>query len=292
MPTIRDVLEQLRVPVAGHGESHHVRPGWLGIVHCPFCGSDRAHLAFPLEGGLTGNCYRCGRHTLWDVLIALGLDRKTVAEALAGVRPERRSTKDVPVVGRYRPPRGVGPLAPVHTAYLRKRGVGADQAALWGIEGIGLASRLPWRLFLPVFRLGRPVSWTTRSLSPNAKRKYVSADPSEEDEPIKTLLYGEDMARNAAVVIEGPMDAVRVGPGAVALFGLVATDAQVLKIAGFPVRAICMDNGEQAQASGRRLAAQLAGFPGETAVVRLESGTDPGSADPEEIAELRRRFLE
>jgi hypothetical protein len=53
-----------------------------------------------------------------------------------------------------------------------------------------------------------------------------------------------------------------------------------------------MDNDERAQAVGRRLASQLAGFPGETAVVRLESGTDPGSADPEEIAELRRRFLD
>lgn len=291
MPTIRDILEQLRVETAGP-EHHHVRQGWIGVVRCPFCGSTKAHLAFPLEGGLTGNCYRCGRHSLWDTLIAVGLDRRVVAEALADVRPDRRTPKLPREAGRYTPPKGVGPLAPAHTAYLLKRGVDASQAALWGIEGIGLASKLAWRLFLPIFHLGRLVSWTTRSLSATAERRYISADPASEAEPIKTLLYGEDMARNAVVVVEGPMDAVKVGPGAVALFGLNVTDEQVLKIAGFPVRAICMDNEERAQAAGRQLAKQLAGFPGETAVVQLESGTDPGSADPEEIAELRARFLE
>lgn len=291
MPTIRDILEQLWVETAGP-ENKHVRNGWIGVVRCPFCGSTKSHLAFPLEGGLTGNCYRCGRHSLWDTLIAIGLDRRVVAEALTDIHPDRRAAKGIPVAGHYTPPKGVGPLAPAHIAYLRKWGVGTAQAALWGIEGIGLASKLPWRLFLPIFHLGRPASWTTRSLSKSAERRYISASPTEEAEPIKSLLYGEDMARNAVVVVEGPMDAVKVGPGAVALFGLNVTDSQVLKIAGFPVRAICMDNDEKAQAVGRQLAKQLAGFPGETAVVQLESGTDPGSADQEEIAELRQRFLE
>jgi hypothetical protein len=290
MTTLRSIFEQLRVETVGP-EHRHVRPGWLGVVHCPFCGSDKAHLGFP-ENGVRGNCYRCGPHSLWDVLIEITRDRRVVAEAMADLRLERSAPAGPRSSGRYAPPKGVGPLRANHTAYLAGRGVGASQAASGGIQGIGLASRLPWRLFLPVFRQGRPVSWTTRSISARAERRYVSADPAEEDEPIKTLLYGEDMARNAVVVVEGPMDAVRVGPGAVALFGLNVTDAQVLKIAGFPLRVICMDNDERAQAVGRRLASQLAGFPGETAVVRLESGTDPGSADPEEIAELRRRFLD
>lgn len=292
MTTLRQIFDQLNVPVAGPGESKHVRAGWLGIVRCPHCGSTKTHLGFP-ENGMVGNCWLCGRHSLWDTLIALGLDRRQASEVLAGLDRGARAPREHPVAGRLQPPGGLGPLAPAHIAYLRRRGLDARQAAdLWGAKGIGLASRLAWRIYLPVHLHGREVSWTTRSIARDAKQRYVSAAPDEEILPLKSLLLGEDMARNATIVVEGPMDAIRVGPGAVATFGLNVTAAQVARIAAFPLRAICMDNQERAQRVGERLCRELSVFPGETVRVQLESGEDPGSADPEEIAELRRRFLE
>lgn len=292
MTTLRAIFEQLNIPIAGPGESKHVRAGWVGVIRCPHCGSTKTHLGFP-EGGTVGNCWLCGKHSLWDTLIALGLDRQQAAEALAGLDRGARLPRERPVTGRLQPPGGIGPLAPAHIAYLRKRGLDAFQAAnLWGAKGIGLSSKLAWRIYLPVFLRGQEVSWTTRSIAKEAKQRYISAFPSEEVLPLKSLLYGEDMARNSVVVVEGPLDAMKVGPGAVAAFGLNVTAAQVARIAAFPLRVICMDNQEKAQRVGERLCRELSAFPGETVRVQLESGEDPGSADPEEITELRQKFLE
>jgi DNA primase len=154
-----------------------------------------------------------------------------------------------------------------------------------------LTSRLPWSLFLPVSRHGQAVSWTTRAVGKGASRRYISADHSEEALPIKSLLYGEDYCRSAVIVVEGPMDAIRVGSGAVATFGLNVSPAQVARLAGFPLRAVCFDNEQRAQRVAERLCSDLSAFPGETVRVQLESGDDPGSADEEELDELRKMFL-
>lgn len=288
---LRRLFEQLRVPTKSHGEHKNVRRGWVAIC-CPCCGdSSQFYLAFPERGGTGGNCWRCGRHSLWDVLIALGLDRRQAAEAMAGLDLQRLPKTDTPFPGRYRPPKGVGLLGGKHLAYLRNRGISEARAASWGIKGIGLSARLAWSLFLPVVLHGAELSWTTRSVGKGGRR-YVSARPEEEAAPLKTLLYGEDFARNSVVVVEGPMDAVRIGPGAAATFGLNTTAAQVAKIAGFPLRAICFDNEPRAQAAAERLCRDLAAFPGETVRVVIESGKDAGEADEEEILEIRRMFLD
>ena len=292
MTTVRQILEQLRVRIVEPGESKHVRRGWLGIQHCPFCGSQKTHLGFP-EHGTSGNCWLCGRHSLWDLLIALGQDRSQAAESLRGLDLGIRAPRKSPATGRYSPPSCIGPLMPNHTAYLRKRRLDPDTAVrLWGARGIGIAPKLSWRIFLPVVHLGQEVSWTTRATGKNAVQRYISAAPDQEEIPLKSLLYGEDMARNVVIVVEGPLDAMRVGPGCVATFGLNVSPAQVARIAQFPLRVICMDNDDRAQRVGNQIARDLSVFPGETFLVRLESGDDPGSADSEEIAELRQRFLE
>lgn len=285
------LFDELRIPVRRHGEHRNVRRSWVAIC-CPCCGDEsQFYLAFPEQGAFNGNCWRCGPHSLWDVLIASGLDRRQVAEALHGLDLQRLPKKNAPEKGRYRPPPGVGPLGGKHTRYLASRGIGEARAASWGIQGIGLASRLAWSLFLPVVRRGQEASWTTRSIG-NGGRRYVSARPEEEAEPLKTLLYGEDFARNSVVVVEGPMDAIRIGAGAVATFGLNTTAAQVAKIAGFPLRGICFDAEPMAQAAAGKLCLDLAAFPGETALIQIESGKDAGEADEEEIEEIRRIFLD
>lgn len=288
---LQRLFDELRIPVRRHGEHKNVRRGWIGLC-CPCCGDEsQFYLAFPEAGAFNGNCWRCGPHSLWDVLIASGLDRRQAAEALHGLDLQRLPKRDAPLLGRCRPPPGVGPLGGKHTAYLRERHISEARAVSWGIKGIGLSFRLAWSLFLPVVRHGAEMSWTTRSVGKGGRR-YVSARPEEEAAPLKTLLYGEDFCRNSCVVVEGPMDAVRIGPGACATFGLNTTAAQVAKIAGFPLRAVCFDAEPRAQAAANKLCRDLAAFPGETVLIRIESGKDAGEADEQEIEEIRRAFLD
>ena len=57
------------------------------------------------------------------------------------------------------------------------------------------------------------------------------------------------------------------------------------------VRIICFDGELKAQKQAERLGRELQNYPGETQVVKLETGEDPADADPGEIRELRERFL-
>ncbi|MBW2309219.1 MAG: hypothetical protein JRG73_20040, partial [Deltaproteobacteria bacterium] len=113
---------------------------------------------------------------------------------------------------------------------------------------------------------------------------------SEEAVPHKTLLYGEELAGHAIIVVEGPTDAWRIGPGAVATMGLGYSSEQVIRIKNHPVRAVCFDKSIEAQTVARKLAAALSVFPGQTFVASLDAA-DPGSAAQREVCELRRRFL-
>jgi len=120
----------------------------------------------------------------------------------------------------------------------------------------------------------------------------LSAGYEQEAVHHKTILYGADYARHAVIVHEGPTDVWATGPGAVATCGTGFTDAQVLALSRYAVRVACFDSSDAAQRRARELCDMLAPYPGETVRVVLETGDDPAEAHPEELAELRRTFLE
>ena len=162
---------------------------------------------------------------------------------------------------------------------------------VWGVQGIGITARLRWRLFIPIQVRGVTVTWTTRAIGETGTR-YMSARPDEEVTPIKSILYGVDLVPGDSVVVhEGPTDCWATGPGAVGVFGLNVSPTQVAEIGSYGRRTICFDDGKDAQKRAERLAERVSVLPGETNVIRLESGSDPAEADPEEIAELRKLCL-
>lgn len=203
------------------------------------------------------------------------------------VSPKKKRTK-----GELKLPVGLVHLQTCHRRYLTKRKFDADVLEkVWGLMGIGLAHRLAWRLFIPIHYQGKVVSWTTRRIddTPGGLR-YITAKSTEEEMPCKSLLYGSDHVRHAAVVVEGPADAWRIGPGAVALLGTGWSKAQMAKLAKVPVRTIIFDNEPEAQRRARRLADSLGVFPGRTRVAEINAA-DPGSAGEKEVALIRKSFL-
>lgn len=291
MSSLIDILQRYGIPYKEAGSHHHVTQGWVGL-DCPKCskGSGRYRLGFNLAKAYL-SCWTCGYAPLaWTLCEITGESYPEIKRLLKGIdREERREWKAK--LGGLKLPDGLGALQPAHEKYLRKRGFNPDEIArVWGIQGIGFARRLPWRIWIPIHQEGQVVTWTTRSLADDGRR-YINARPNEEAVPIKQTLYGEDHCRHAAIVVEGPTDAWRIGPGAVATFGVVASKAQVQKIARFPIRTVCFDKEPAAQRTARRLCRDLAGFPGETHNVILDAD-DPGSAGQDEVNNLRRRFLE
>jgi hypothetical protein len=292
--TIPELLEHYGIEhrEAGH---RHVRPGWVGI-DCPRCspGSGKFKLGINLEKGYA-NCWTCGSVRLAEAISELA--HISVGEAFRSLSESRLLLQQHTAPPPRKPggklviPPGVGPMTRTHRLYLYGRCFDPDEVErLWGVQCIGLAGRLSWRLWIPIISEGKVVSWTTRATGSDPMR-YISARPDQELIPHKTLLYGEDYARHAVVICEGTTDAWRIGPGAVATMGLSVTLSQVYRMSRFPVRVICFDNEPEAQRRAERLAKQLQPLPGETHVVRIETGKDVAEADSAEVEELRHRFL-
>lgn len=291
MNSIIDILSKAGIPykTAPH---KNIRRNWVG-VDCPKCspGHDKYRLGFELTSA-RAHCWICGNFYAPEILsILLRIPQRDVYDLLGKI-PKYKPTETTHT-GTLKIPSGVGPLLPCHRAYLESRGLRPDDVArIWGIGGIGMAVRLPWRLYIPVHdRYGQVVSWTTRATGTDPITRYYSATEEEEAIPHKTLLYGAHLARHSIVILEGPIDAWTIGPGAVATLGVGYTAIQKSLMGSFPVRIVCFDAEEDAQRRARVLCDELSLLPGTTENICLESGKDANSADPAEIRELREKYF-
>jgi len=289
---IQSILTELgiRYEEAGH---HHVRTGWIGMDCCDCSpNSGRFLLGVSLEHG-NASCWQCGPKRLVDVLMSYtGLHPSKVVELLRGVGWDRIKQTEA-IKGKLKIPEDVGPLEHCHRKYLRRRGFDPDRiASLWGVYGIGLDPRYGWRLFIPITKDGQMVSWTTRAIGDRVSKRYDNAPKACEAVPAKSILYGDDLARHAIVITEGPIDCWAIGPGAVSVMGLAYSRSQLLAMSQHPVRVVCFDSEPAARRRAYRLADELKPFPGETYVVELETGKDAAEADRKEIETIRRMFLE
>ena len=257
----RDILSEYNIPIGSSGH-YHVREGWLQI-DCPYCSPDSQgwYLGYSIEGNFL-NCWRCGSHRLINTVMELTkLSYQEVTKLLDDLESQPFEKKKP--LGKLVMPTGINPLYSAHKKYLHTRGFRWRAVEkLWKIRGIGIASKLAWRIWIPIYYHGEIVSWTTRSISLNSNiTRYISAAPNEELLLHIELLYGEDFARHAIIVVEGIFDAWRIGPGAVATFGSGYSQEQLERIARYPTRAICFDNELEAQKTARKLNNELSVFP-------------------------------
>lgn len=285
--TFLDILTEYNVPYKQHGQTHHSTIGFVQI-DCPYCSPKSSHwrMGYSIEGKFT-TCWQCGWKPLAETLSLLTDEPMAKCYALANGLPVSR-VEQVKHKGTLKLPRGVGPLLPAHKRYLESRGFDpAELEERWGIRGIGQAALYQWRLFIPIIWQGETVSWTTRTIGDKGKR-YMNAPTEMEAVPAKTLLYGEDFCQHAAIVVEGPLDAIAIGPGAVATMGLVVTEEQIRRLAEYSTVAVCFDDEPDAQRRANALRTKLDFFGGSVKNVTLETGSDPAEAEQEEIEELRQ----
>jgi hypothetical protein len=283
-----DLLRERNVPTAPGGH-HHVTKGRVQI-DCPVCtpGQRRWRLGIA-ETGRYASCWSCGRLPVVETLAAAtGLPFGVVRERLKlldTITPKRGPD----LRGTLKVPKGVGPLLRAHRTYLERRRFDPDEVAeVWGVQGLGIAPKLQWRLFIPATLNGETVSWTTRALTDRTSARYISARPEDERLSLKSLLYGGDLTRHAVAVVEGPLDAWRIGPGAVATCGVVMSPEQELLIASYPLRVLCLDSDHAGQRKARRLMRKLGAFPGQTLNVVLESSKDAAGARHHEVRGVRK----
>lgn len=285
--TFTDILDEYHVPYRRYTEHHHVSPGWIS-VDCVRCSPKSGHfrLGYNLTAGYS-NCWQCGSVRTIDALVSLTGESYSRCWQLLKSLPTERLKLLPDRRGKLELPKGLGPLLPAHEKYLRERGFDPEELVrLWGVQGIGMAAEMAWRVFIPVVHHGDTVSWTARSIGEGGKR-YLNARPEQEAVSQKKVLFGADYARHAVVVCEGPLDAIRIGPGAVATMGLICTAAQQNALGAFSKRVFCFDSEPAAQRRARSIILNLGAYPGENVNFLLDA-KDAGEAKPREIRQLRK----
>lgn len=283
------------IPFRAEGH-HHCRPGWVQ-VHCPFrCGTPNWTMGYSIAFD-DFHCWRCGRHSPNDTVGALLNIHWSAAKKLIAkcggkkvVSTKKIHFQDIQVAL----PIGAGPLAERHRDYLEGRNFDPDRLiATWGLLGTGHLGEMKQRIIAPIFFKGQLSTFQGRDITDRARQKYLAPEKSEERIPIKELLYGLDYATGASViVVEGITDVWRLGPGAVATFGIDFTIQQALLLSFFRRRFILFDAGEDAaKARAKELAILIETIsPGETEVIDIGSG-DPASLSQQEADHLKLELL-
>lgn len=288
---IEDFFKQYNVDFRGVGEHHHVTVGWIN-VDCPDCSprSGKFRLGWNQRYRYF-NCWLCGKLPTKETLAELSaLSVREVNKLFKDI--EADLTDPIRVKrGKLVYPAGIGPLFTPHKDYLRERGFSPGEIeSKWHVKGIGHMSPYhAWSIWIPIEADGDIVSWTLRYIGEHSKR-YHTAEPHQEKVFHKEVLYGEHHCKHSCIVVEGPTDAWKIGPGAVATLGVKYTRAQMLAISRFPKKYVCFDSSKDAQRIANGLCAELSALDKEgyeTHNIQLDS-EDPGSASNREIAQLRR----
>jgi len=132
------------------------------------------------------------------------------------------------------------------------------------------------RLIIPVFNDGQLYGWQARSID-GSPPKYLANRHSN----IHKTFYGLDLLKSdEAILVEGPFDCWRVGPGALGLFGssLSATQLDILKKR--VNRVIIMLDGDATE-KAKRIADKLSFMP--TRIITLPDNKDPADFSREEL---------
>jgi hypothetical protein len=224
----------------------------------------------------------------------LGLGFRTVddlievytARRVMGLKKRGRQVK-VPVETKL--PAGCGPLQQPHRNYLRHRGFNDHRLeADWGIQGTGPIGQYKFRIIAPIYLDGRLISYQGRDITGRQDLPYKACTREQEALHHKHSLYGIDkVPGDRALVVEGLFDVWRMGPGAIAPFGIEYTEEQVLMMADRLRHVhILFDPEEQAQRQADKMAIDLMQYGVEVDLLNLTERDDPADMTPAEALSL------
>ena len=279
----------------------HFRSGWVNIP-CPFChGHAGYHGGFNIEKGYY-NCHRCGSHPLTKVISILTGVSQNIAKdivkkysTVSAIVSQRDSQKNRPSQIIF--PSDTGPLTFRAKQYLMSRNFDPDKlTSIWGLLSTGHTGFYKYRILAPIYQRQQLVSYQTRDITNHHPQKYLACHQEEEIIQHQHCIYGLDQATNRrCVVVEGITDVWRLGPGAVATFGISFTKQQARLIAiNFNKVFIMFDSDSQAQEKAEELGFLIgSAFNNPVEVINLPfliDETDPGDLPQDEANALMKEI--
>jgi len=190
-------------------------------------------------------------------------------------------------------PLGTGSLQAKHRDYLSSRQFHPDRVScMWNLQGTGPIGPYRHRLIIPIYHADQLVSYTSRDVTNKSELRYKTCPTDQEIVSHKHMLYGWQYAINhsTVVIVEGPADAWRLGPGAVATFGITWTTEQAKLLRRFAKIYILYDFEDAAQDSAERLGMYLSVIHPSSDIL-LVSSTECHEKDPSDLSDEEAKEL-
>lgn len=285
-------------------EGKNCSPGRVQIKCC-MCDDTSNHLGLPLNGDTVPNCWRCGSHSIIKIIKNLlnvsWSEAKEISKEYSQNKSEKVINDKYSKKKRFNKendsvnlPKNSEEIKSIHKKYLIKRGFNPDTLEkLWKIKGTGNLGQYKYRIVIPIIVNGIAVSFQARDISGKAELRYKACKIEDEIIHHKFIAYGTDYIKNRkAIIVEGILDAWKLGPGAIATFGTGFKKEQILFISNLIDEAfILYDSEKEAQEKAEKLCFLLSDCGVKCEIITQNEYDDPGEMPVSEAESLRLQIL-
>lgn len=269
------------------GGGRGVAKGWVGIS-CPFCtGNPGYHLGYCIDitsryaGAYT--CWRCGGKSAVQVIARLTNSTNSESYKIIKRYSTSQTIKDsakrvkIKKSSKCSLPPGSTSMNSRQRDYLRKRKFKVKELiSIWDLKGTGPVGPYKNRIIIPIYFKNELVSYQGRDITNRSKTRYKACPKELEVRDHKHCLYGYDKTdKNKVIVVEGVTDVWRLGPGAVATFGVKYTTEQLYLLSKFKEVFVLFDSDEAGTTQSELLVKQLSNLGVYCEIISLKEG-DPG----------------
>lgn len=273
-------------------QSKNLSSGWVGL-RCPFCRDSADHLGFSTQSGAF-SCWKCGPHRMYETLSALLGCAEDEIKSLTrpywrdGGLAFRRQDRKLSKVGIQLPKEEFSKAA---TKFLTKRGITQEMVDFYDLRYGGISGDWAYRIIIPIYFKNKIVSATGRAISSEMEIRYKTLPYEKQVVDLKTIFFGlDDVPGDTVVVVEGPLDAIRGGPGFIASFGSKFKDDQIALLSKFRRVYFLLDNDEAGREAARKYSHELSIMGVDVENITLENYKDIGECPDEVIEEIRKEL--
>jgi len=277
---------------------------WVNC-NCPFC---KNPVDTHCNGGFNVinpryNCWRCGSHSWYDALaLILNIPINQVNQYIKSysyiskVKEEKRvaSAEYLDLPGYH--------LDDEEKEYLTARGfdIGYLQNK-YHIRGGGTIGDWRYRILIPIWYKGVLVSWTGRSILPKdyikkhkiPRYKNLSIEQSVIN-PKEICFNLDNSTQDKVMLVEGPMDVLKMGDNCICSLGTGVTPEQILFLKNrYKKIFVCFDNEPGAQEHGREVGMNLSAVGVDVELVNIcepFGKNDPGELTFDEVSSIKKEL--
>ncbi len=294
------ILDEYDIDYKESGKN--IGQGWYATETCPFCDGIGYHLGIH-KSSKNYSCFICGAKGGLPKLLKtlLGISSIELSELLKKYGGNYVEEKEIQQSSKVILPSHLTDLNLNARNYLENRGFQiAHLTKKYSLKMTGLFSKITidgfdyeykHRIFLPIYKNKQLVSFSGRDYTGASTTRYKHAPIQGCITPAASCLYNVDnVTKKQVILVEGPIDAWKMGDNSIATMGVQTTPVQIQELVNLNLEklVILFDQGADDQAN--KLAQTLSPFINKIQVSTLFVG-DPGDLSLTDAVKLKHYLI-